>query len=96
MKKALLIIILCLPFLTGCGLFHFFDKPVPPIVPPNQVVQLDPKLYEPCAIALSSLNSNASFEDLLSSKKEDVKIYSECANKQNASIILLKKFSNKE
>lgn len=65
------------------------------VPPPEKVVHIDARALEPCE-ELIKLPENASFEDLLGVTVTNFEIYNACAIKQNNSIILLKKFSNKE
>lgn len=96
MKKAYLIIVLCLPMLTGCALFDFFKKPDPPVIT-DKVVQIDPKLLEPCAplarleIPQDTTNKEVFFIDNIGN---NATIYAECAKKHEASVVVIKKLGN--
>lgn len=101
MKKAIASIVLCLPLLTGCALFDFFKRPDPPVVPPERVVQIDERAYIPCKRSLPPLTvsdpaSGLQHSDILANAVKVRETYEECRDKQDASIILLKKFSNKD
>ena len=65
------------------------------VVPPEKVVQIDPRTLELCD-PLNALPEQASFEDLLTVTIGNIELYANCANRQKNSVILLKKFSNKE
>lgn len=96
MKKAYLIIVLCLPMLTGCALFDFFKKPDPPVIT-DKVVQIDPKLLEPCApLVTLVIPQGASDKEpfFIDNLGQNASIYAECAKKQDASILIIKKFGN--
>lgn len=101
MKKAVATIVLCLPLLTGCGLLGFFKKPDPPVVPPERVVEIDERAFDPCKRSLPALvvgdpASGLQHSDILINAAAVRKTYEECRDKQDASIVLLKKFSNKD
>lgn len=65
------------------------------VPPPEKVVHIDARALEPCE-PLVKLPDNASFEELISITVSNFELYSVCVIKQDNSIILLKKFSNKE
>lgn len=98
MKKALFSIVLCLPLLTGCAFLDFFKKRDEPVIPQQRVVHIDPKLLEPCKplIKLEKVDPKAvDFgNQVLTNLAANAQIYSECAKKQDGSIVLIKEFAN--
>lgn len=90
MNKFLLLLILVV-LLSGC--FTTTKDAIVP--PPEKIVHIDPRILEECE-PLIKLPENASFEDLLSITVFNFEVYNICATKQHNSIILLKKFANKE
>lgn len=86
-----IILILALVLLVGCSLLKK-DAIVPP---PERTVHIDPRVLELCE-PLNRLPEQASFEDLLATTVANFEIYNNCALKQRNSVILLKKFANKE
>ncbi len=92
MKKLILFaLFVCL---TGCTtLEKLICKPEPVITP--EVIKIDPKLIEPCkAIPLPSQADLASFDAVPQHLAKILAVYVDCRNKQDASIAVLKKFSN--
>lgn len=83
-------IILVLIFLQGCA-----TTPKPTAILTDKVVHIDARILEPCA-DLNTLPDNASFDDLLRISFSNIEIYSECKRKQNASIEVIKQFSNRK
>lgn len=83
--KIILSLILSL-FLFGCA-----HKEI--IVPPDRVVEIDPKLLQPCEL-LNEEVSITSFNEILSEYATLSTKYGICANKQSSSIKLLKEFGN--
>lgn len=86
MNKLILILVL----LAGCAAPK--DAIVPP---PERTVHIDPRVLELCD-PLINLSEQASFDDLLATTVANFEIYNNCALKQRNSVILLKKFANKE
>lgn len=89
MNKLLLIILASI--LIGCAT----TQPPGPTIVIDKVVHIDPRALQACE-PLVGLNSVASFEDILATSVQNMEIYADCKGKQDNSIILLKKFSNKE
>lgn len=89
MSKIIVLIMFIL--LSGCSIFKK-DAIVPP---PEKVVQIDPRVLELCE-PLNGLSEEATFEDLLATTVFNFELYNACAQKQRNSVILLKKFANKE
>lgn len=101
MKKAILIIALILPLITGCAFTDFFIKkdPPPDAVIPEKRVDLDPKVLESCKKLIPlvvSQSASDSYLAILDNLAENAKIHSECYDKQEGSIKLLKGFANKQ
>lgn len=92
--KYLLILILALS-LQGCEIFK--KKPDAIVPPAIQVVHIDPRALERCAPLVTLDTSQEATEyTLLDSIFKNIEIYKDCANKQDVSIELLKKFSNRK
>lgn len=90
----LVILVLLLSNLTACALFE--RKPETAIVVPNRVV-LNSESFTPCTKLKEfnlADNDMSPFITLLETIKENAIAYSDCAKKQENSIILLRKFSN--
>jgi len=83
------LILICSLFIASCSCF--ITKPVATIT--DKPVHIDARLLEPCS-RLSSISNEASFEELLKVSFDNFQIYTECYDKQRASVILLKQFSN--
>ena len=89
-------IVLLLAFsfiITGCGtLPSSFCKPEPlrPVI--QKVVQIDPRVIEPCRVIQTPVVE--SFSDVLISTRDIMAANIECKNKMDAAIIVIKKFSN--
>jgi hypothetical protein len=81
--------ILLLISLIGCATPI---KPIP-IITPN-VINLDARSLESCSPLLQQ-GLSASFEDLLVTDIANIELYTDCKNKQENSIKLLKEFANK-
>lgn len=80
------VLILCLIiFFAGCA-----TKPDAVLPPMEKVVHIDSRALEPC---LSLLRLEEGFSELETTVR-NFEIYTDCANRQKTSIILLKKFSN--
>ena len=90
-----LIIILSTLVLAGC--LHIPVKPDVTITP--KVVPLDPQVLKPC-LPLNTLPPMSNPEEyeivLMTNIISNIEIYRDCASKQDVSIQLLRKFSNKE
>jgi hypothetical protein len=92
MKK--LLIFLFIISLAGCGTLQNLVCKPGPIITPN-VVAVDPKLLEPCKpIPVPTIEQLIRFEDTLYSDKQIISAYKACADKNDAAIIVIKKFSN--
>lgn len=85
-----LLIIILSSILIGCA-----HTPPGPTIAIDKVVHIDPRALQACE-PLVGLNSITSFEDILNTSIQNMEIYADCKGKQDNSIILLKKFSNKE
>jgi hypothetical protein len=87
-----IILILALS-IQGCE--SFSKKPDAILPPATQVVHIDPRALERCK-PLVTLDSQEDMTEysLLDSIFKNIEIYKDCANKQDVSIELLKKFSN--
>ena len=88
--KFILPIILSI-FLTGCACFK---KPDVPALPPEKVVNIDPRVLEYCDLLAEDVKV-VIFEDAILAYADLSTKYGICANKQAASVKLLKQFSNK-
>lgn len=88
MIKNLLAILIAAFMLSGCPWFTKPDATVP-----EKVVKLDPRVLEACK-PLIGIPDNASFEDLMGASYTNFQLYYDCKAKQDASIVLLKQFSN--
>ena len=80
--------------LSGCALFK--TKAEPAIVTPEQV-EVDPRALQPCKplVQLDTTKEDL-FIALLDNTAANTAVYLDCVKKQNNSIELLKKFSNKK
>ena len=77
-------------FLTGCSIFQ--KKPEPPAIVP-QVVNIDSAVLLPCE-PLKEVVDIKTFEDIIVTYADMATSYANCANKQAASVKLLKQFGN--
>lgn len=96
MKKAVISIVLAVPLVTGCGVLDFFKKKDAPIITDKRV-NVDPKLLEPCKplVTLSiPLGTKDPAPYLLDNLAANVELFDECSKKQDASILVIRKFSN--
>lgn len=94
MNKLLAVLTLALA-LTGCASINeaICGKP-DIIVPENKTINVDPKLLEPCKPLAEATMPNPTFEDYLLLIGDNAVAYTDCRNKQNASILFLKKVAN--
>lgn len=76
-------------FLTGCTIFK---KTEVPVVEPTKVLNIDPKLLQPCQ--LLSTTTLASFDDVVNAYSDLAIKYVNCANKQQDAALLIKEFGN--
>ncbi len=76
--------------LSGCGTMCDYA-----MIPPKeeQVIEIDPKLFEPCKDLLVA-DSPITPEGILINLAANKVIYTDCAIRMAASIVVLKKFSN--
>lgn len=88
--KLLATIILALS-LQGC-MPWFNKRPDPPVIVPQQVT-IDQYLLEPCPKLDYEVDAS-SFESMLVVHADLLTMYVNCANKQAAGVLLLKKFGN--
>lgn len=98
MKKALSIIILCLPLLTGCGLLNFFKKSDPPIIT-EKVVVVDPKLLQPCdPLVTLVIPQGTQNKDpyLVENLTTNATIYANCRDSNDAKAAYIRKVTNNE
>jgi hypothetical protein len=82
------LIILATVILTAC-------TTTPTVIGTNSPIILPDYVYEVCA-PLNKLPDNASFEVLLESYINNISVYTDCKNKQNYSIELIKKLTSKK
>lgn len=87
--KYLLIFFIVL--ISGCATMDAEDEPVLPEA--TKTVDIPDKYFEACK-NLQELTT-PTFEGLLTTHKENVIVYNDCKTKHDASIELLKEFSNK-
>lgn len=93
MKKSLLIAIIALPLLTGCGFLQkVFSKDTEPVGINTKVV-VDPKLLQLCE-PLQKLPAEPTFDDIATHYIETIGMYGTCANKQATSVSTIKKLAN--
>jgi hypothetical protein len=93
MKKLLISICLSLLLLNGCAFFTHKEKPANIVT--DKVIQLDPKVLEPCMPLVLLRPDITDFSEVLANAAINAKVYADCSSKQDTSITLLKKFSNK-
>ena len=97
MKKAILIAVITVPMLTGCGFLQKFlgkdEKVEPPAV--NSKVVVDPKLLQSCA-KLDQLPPDPTFDDIAHHYISTIGLYGECSSKQEDSIKTIRKLANIE
>lgn len=97
MKKALLISVLVLPLLTGCGLF--FKKPEQNVVIPTRTINVEPKLLEPCpplATLVVPQGTSDPYLLVLDNVAANSAIYAKCRDDKDALVKIIKDISNKE
>ncbi len=80
-------------FLQGCAFLDYFKNPEPPLIPPAAVVHIDNDLLQGCSLLNEEL-SIITFEDSIVAYGDLSTKYGICAQKQAASIKLIKKFGN--
>lgn len=100
MKKALLILSLLLPLLTGCALFDRFKKSDPPVIPPEITVKIDPRALELCkpmvALKPTPPASDVDHYDILLNLRSNAEIYRDCSKRQADGVEIIKQLSNKK
>lgn len=95
MKKAVVIALISVGILTGCGLFskNSAEKVEPPAV--NNRVVVDPKLLQPCD-PLQPLPPNPNFDDIATHYITTIGMYGTCKLKQDDSVKTIRKLANIE
>lgn len=90
MKRAGFIMLVCTLLFSGCS--HFQQKP--DVVITEKTVKVDPRILESC-LPLATIDvANPQYYDILNNIEENVKIYADCATKQENSIKVIKEFAN--
>lgn len=92
MNKIILSLLLLLN-LSGCAYLkeQLCDKP---IVPPEKVIQVDPKLLEPCKPLQEMISTQPTFEDYLLLAGTNATLYAECKKKHENNIVFIKDIAN--
>lgn len=99
MKKAVVTLVLIIPFLHGCALFDFSKKKDDvPIVPPGTEIKIDPRVYEPCKDFVQIDKAKVATPDeipfaVLANMKQNKVILDECSQKQKEAVSILKQVS---